>query len=588
MSKFTTAILIVALVAAWCMDAGRAQAGWRTSSSDKKQTSSQTSSSGEKKGFWSKVGDKFKKDKPATSTSSAPGQEKPKDASGAVPAKSETDFLVLNDKKRDYLRALPSMWGLDVGKPLLKTAWIGHTFKKVPYSEEEYVALKEKLITDELNSRKRMYVQKKKAALGGEAEETEKDVSNLLENMLAGEDNVMVEKEKADLDSDKVFLEDFDEEEARRQILERLVVPQARSIQARAVYFQTQDNHLYCVELESGLTDWILALPSPLSAPMHETRDTLQFVMDGYLYVVEKESGLVLHRSMLDRATQPVVFSRRDVFFVASYRRRVIQWDPDKNFPVWSHLLSGEISNGVYGNDENLMLPQENGELTAIGFDGEVKWTFVNKGVAEDRLYLERELRDTLAKIAKEQSEAEKEDRQPDKNAIRIQEQIADDIEKRIEILSSRVRGRFLSAPVTKGDSVYVGSTDFNLYKLNRYTGIPDWQYTCRSQVVQEAHVDESKVWVLDMVGVLHGLDVKSGKRTDVEEGVTQLIRAGQNLVFYRNSVGQVMVHTRLGSAAIDGLEGRSALVAEEMDILFGFQPGSSVITTYDLSAVRR
>jgi hypothetical protein len=43
-----------------------------------------------------------------------------------------------------------------------------------------------------------------------------------------------------------------------------------------------------------------------------------------------------------------------------------------------------------------------------------------------------------------------------------------------------------------------------------------------------------------------------------------------------------------MGNAAIDGLVGRSALVTEKMDILFGFQPGSSVVTTYDLSSIRR
>ncbi len=527
-----------------------------------------------KKSFWSSD-----KGKPGTKKS-AGGEAAPATARSEAVA-----GLLYNDEARGYVRELPVLWGLHVNVPIAGQVWIGTTYKEVPYTKDEYEGLREKLIQNELDVLKREYVRRKKEA-GGENQEK---VGELLDQFLSGQevkDDKPKEKELAQ--PDKKLLAGFDEDEARKNIVARLIVPQSRAVETQAAYFQLSNSDLYCVELRTGITVWILRLSALIEDVPHETKRAVEFVADGRLFVIDKQAGLVLHRSLLDSAVLPVPFATGESYFIATYRRHIMNWDPEKNFPLWNKLMSGEVAGGLYGNDESLLVAQENGELTALGFDGQVKWAFISKGVAEDKLYLERELRDLVGEITKEQNDAKKEEREVDKNKVRKLELQARELEKQIDLLELRVRGSFLAPPVTRGESIYVGSTDFNLYKLNRYTGIPEWQYTCKSKIVEAPFVGEKRVWQRDLTGTVHAVDIKSGAKLEELEGVGRIISASDDIVYFVDTAGRFRTKTRLGLSAVEGLMERNVRVADDAHVLVAFSKASTEIHAYDLTQLRR
>ncbi len=491
-------------------------------------------------------------------------------------------YLIYNDVERDYIRLFPQVWDLNLESSISMGPWLGRTYKDVPYTEQEYVDLRTKMLNKELDVLKKEHIRRKKdaATMGTESEE---DVNNLLDNFLDGgkvEENTEEDEEK--------YLKDFDLQGAGKRILGRMVVPRSRAIETEAVYFQLHDGSIYCVELATGLTVWVIKLSDQLETIPYETTETMHFVTNGYYYMIDKQAGLVQHRSHLDRAIQPTAFATNNSHFLASYRNRVINWNPDRNFPMWVKLMEGQISGGVYGNSEGILVPQENGVMTALGFEGEVKWNFENKGIAEDRLYFEAQLRKVLQQITEEQSKAKIEEREEDKVKVREWELEAREIEVGIDKLSSRIKGRFLSRPITAGDSVYIGNTDFNLYKLNRFTGIPLWKYTCKGKLMEPPTVGNAMVWQRDTTDVLHGVDDKTGILKDTIVGVKKVIFANDDIVFFRNIENRVVVKSSLGYSFIDGLEASLVKISMEKEVLFAYKPGQKTVEVFDLSRMRR
>lgn len=500
--------------------------------------------------------------------------------------------LTYIDEARSYERVLPLEWNLEVGQPVSGISWIGTTYKDIPYSDKEREALAEEMLMKELEILKKDHLIKKKQILGEGGGGV--DVKNLLDQLVgdAKEENSDKDKENAkasakNKDQDAELLKDFDEGEARKKLVKRIIVPRSKKVETRALFFQLAGGDLYCVELQTGITAWVIRLDGMLDAVPFETKESVCFILGGYLQVIDKQAGLLLHRSILDQAMLPAVFSNRSGFFLASYRKRVLSWVPKGNFAAWSSLMTSEISGGVYGNEDNLLVAQEGGEFTALDFDGTKKWAFVNKGVAEDIVYYERELRKIQTDITKEEAQAKKDDREVDKIKVRGLEIKAKEMEAQLDLLNSRTRGAFLSPPVTKGDSIFIGSTDYNLYRLNRYTGLPDWQYICKDKIVESPFAGDRLVWQRDIKGILHGVDQKTGKAQEMIQGVASVLQAGEDAVFFLDSQKRLLVKSEFGLARIEGLAGYHAVIPVGTDILAAISPGATVVSAYSLAPVR-
>ena len=68
-----------------------------------------------------------------------------------------------------------------------------------------------------------------------------------------------------------------------------------------------------------------------------------------------------------------------------------------------------------------------------------------------------------------------------------------------------------ISSPVIAGDSLYIGSTDNQLYCLNRRTGRRQWRYRAGHQINSTPFVAGGVVYFGSIDRSVYGLDAASG-----------------------------------------------------------------------------
>jgi outer membrane protein assembly factor BamB len=75
-----------------------------------------------------------------------------------------------------------------------------------------------------------------------------------------------------------------------------------------------------------------------------------------------------------------------------------------------------------------------------------------------------------------------------------------------------KTNGRVLSSPAVIGDMVYVGSTDHNLYAVDRETGTQKWKFRTGSGVVSSPAVADGIVYFTSYDGNFYAIETESGK----------------------------------------------------------------------------
>ena len=158
------------------------------------------------------------------------------------------------------------------------------------------------------------------------------------------------------------------------------------------------------------------------------------------------------------------------------------------------------------------LLPMSSGELLSLSFEGDEKWRFVSKSYSDEKIYLEKIIADLTKEIEVEKKEASREERDPDLIVLSKIEKQIEAVEQKLDDLRFRTRGKYLARPFIFGESLLIGSTDFNLYRLNRFSGLPEWAYSCGAPVKQSALGTGDWVYVKDARDRLHQVALSEGE----------------------------------------------------------------------------
>ena len=447
-------------------------------------------------------------------------------------------------------RAITPAWAVKIGQSMNSMIWIGTTYKEIPYAEQDFYKLRNDKIEAEVDKKRQEHIAKKKA----EASKAGAEVSELLNDLL-----VPSEQKKAQDDSK--FLDGFDEDEVRRSISKRMFVSQSRAVLIPAIYVQAQAGDLYCIELETGLTSWANRLSVMIKQQPYEDDKHIYVVQGVDCIVIDKKSGFVAEKIAFDRAVHPVVYAHRGLVYAASYDQRILCYKWGERFPEWSKALPGSVSKGLYGDENGLMVPMNHGELISYGYDGKEQWSFVSKSNSDERIFLEGLRNEQGKAIEKEKAEARKDGR-PEDSAImfRITKEI-ELLDQKLKELNHRVRGKYLAAPHFQDKDLVIGSTDFQLYRMNRFSGLPQWSYTCTSEVREAAFVRAPWVWQLDSNGVMHRIDYKEGKGAAVQQGVDKVLDAHNNGALFM-AKGEIKLWSDEVQATITNFNPKSLVAA--------------------------
>src|SRR4051812_28427630 len=76
-----------------------------------------------------------------------------------------------------------------------------------------------------------------------------------------------------------------------------------------------------------------------------------------------------------------------------------------------------------------------------------------------------------------------------------------------------RTEGRVVSSPVVIGETVFVGSSDGNLYALNRGDGSLRWKFATKGAVNSSPAVARGLVFVSSLDGRVYAIDASTGKQ---------------------------------------------------------------------------
>jgi outer membrane protein assembly factor BamB len=72
-------------------------------------------------------------------------------------------------------------------------------------------------------------------------------------------------------------------------------------------------------------------------------------------------------------------------------------------------------------------------------------------------------------------------------------------------------KGAFVSSPAVVGDTVFIGSTDGNLYAVNRRAGTLKWKFETKGRVVSSPAVAQGMVYFASYDGNFYAVDAASG-----------------------------------------------------------------------------
>lgn len=454
--------------------------------------------------------------------------------------------------------SLDQAWKLELPSDITGPVWLGTTYREEPYSELEFNTIRDEMINKELDIVKENYVKKKKAEKGKDGGEAA--VDDLLSDLLA-------EGNKEEEEDVSQYLVDFDEVAARRKIASRIFVPQTRYVPIPAVYVTLKNKQVFCIDLNTGITSWVYRLNMSLNGVPFETESHLYIVEAGACYVIDKQTGLANSKVLFDRGVYPTLYANQGRLYPVGYGNRVASWSEGRSAAHWYYKLPGGVEGGVYGHSEGLLLPLMSGELLSLSFEGNEKWKFISKSHSDEKIYLEKIIADKNKEIETEKKLARQEDRKEDLNVISKLEHAIDDIQEKLKQLNNRNRGMFLAKPHIYEDSLVIGSTDFNLYRLNRFSGLPEWSYACGASIKEEASVDSKWVYVKDANRRLHRVSYESGQGEIIARGIDRILQSKGDVVSYEKD-RRVWLDWDRSKGYFDGWNSKDLLLSEDMSLL--------------------
>ena len=470
---------------------------------------------------------------------------------------------------------LRESWHLSLPSEITGPVWLGTTYREVPYTEVEFNKLRDEKVAIELDRIRQDHIRRVKAEKSKEGAA----VDDLLSDLLAEGQ----EEKEEDLSK---YLVDFDEEAVRRRVANRTFVSQTRYVPIPAVYLTLKNQQIFCIDLKTGITSWVYSLKLPIRDIPFETEEELFLVQAGSCYVIDKQTGLATEKVNFDRAVHPVLYSNQGRLYPVGYGNRVASWTPKRSVANWYHKLSGAVNGGVFGHSEGLLFPLSNGELTSLSFEGEEKWTFISKSHSDEKIYLEKIIEDLNKEVESEKKEASREDRDADLEVLDRLEKETEAIEDKINDLKDRARGMYLAKPHEFGESLIIGSTDFNLYNLNRFSGLPEWSYSCGASLKEEALGSGDWVYVRDSKSRLHKVGYASGKGEVMANGLSRLLGALDELACYEKD-DKVWLDWKSSKGYFDGWDSKNTFISKDMKQLIGIDR-SGVIRVWNTEGIRQ
>ena len=471
-------------------------------------------------------------------------------------------------------------WVIRLGRELGGASWLGTSYKNIPYTEGEFNDLRSKKIKSEVKRLKRDHIARKRAARSREG--GQQQIEGLLDDLLAGD----AAEQK---DEEEEFLKDFNEEQVYRRVAGQTFVSQSRPVVVPSLYVQSKAGELFCLELKTGLTSWVAHLDTPLREAPYETEKQV-FIVDGSaVRIIDKRSGFITKQVRQDRAVFPKVYFNDNRIYSVSYEGQALSWQTDKTYRDWIYRMSGAVTHGMFGHSAGLLVPLDSGEVLSLSFDGEEKWKFVSKSFSDEKVFLERLKNKHKKAIEKEKGDARKNNRPEDKIFINRHERDIDALQKKIRKLDFRSRGKYVAEPLFLDENVIIGCTDFQLYNLSRYSGIPYWSYSCGAEVKSKALSDADWVWQRDELGRVHRVSLKTGKGGVVLKGVDRVL-APKNDGAVILSKGNLFAWSKKAKTIINGLRSSKddhLIASSGHNLLVSLRDKDGLIRAYSMESFR-
>lgn len=487
--------------------------------------------------------------------------------------------ITLQQDERQPQSTSPA-WVVRVGRELGGVSWLGTSYKNVPYTEGEFNDLRNKKIKSEVDRLKKDHIARKRAARSREG--GQEQIEGLLDDLLAGGDQA---KENEDAE----MLKDFNEEQVYRRVTNRTFVAQSRPVVIPSIYVQSRRGDLFCLELETGLTSWVVRLEVPLLYIPFETEKELFIVDGGTVKIIDKRSGFITDHVRLDRAVFPKVYFNDDRIYSISFEDRALSWQVDKTYRDWLYRMPGAVVHGIFGHSSGLILPLDTGEIVSLSFDGKEKWNFISKSYSDEKIYLERLMNKHSKAIEKEKGDARKSNRPEDRQFIRKHEREIDLLQSKILKLDQRTRGQYVAEPLLVKDDVIIGCTDFQLYSLSRFSGIPNWSYSCGAEVKAKPHQDSKWIWQRDELRRVHRVDLKTGKGEIVLRGVDRILAPKNDGVLVLSN-GRLHAWSNKASTDVVNLEtagGHMLMASSNHNLLVSLRGKDGLVRAYSMESFR-
>lgn len=495
---------------------------------------------------------------------------------GSIGKKKQVD-LKWYDVKNEINKTVVSNWDIDLKTSFLPVMWMGTTFKDVPYTEREFNNLRNRRINEEMDRLKEEHIKKEKIK---KTQESSEEVDSLLDAFLDEDEE---EEVKEDANEDLKYLENFDERAVKRDVMNRLFIPQNRPVLTQAVYFQTQGSDLFCLDIKSGLTVWVCQIGLPIEGIPYESEKNIYLLAGGVSFVVDKRSGFIVYKSKIDRAVQSYYYGQGQEIYMGTYRGKILSWNPIDHYEIWNERLWGQAAEGVYGDRHGIVVALKTGHVKAYGLDGAKKWEFINKSISNNSLYLEKVIAEFNKKIVKERNDARTEDRKPDVDKIKKLLEEMGKSERELDLQKHAARGRYLAKPVVNEDDMFIVCTDYNMYVLNRFSGILKWNLNVGYVLDDVPHVYKKNIWLKDSSGHLYIVDRKKQKVHKKFDEIDEILGSSDRRVLVRTFSGDYKIFSRNGDTKLILPKKTTPMIHAELGIVLCINENLGTISQYRL-----
>ena len=490
------------------------------------------------------------------------------------------------DLKNNTQKTLKNQWNMNLNAELIETSWLGSTYKEVPYTEVEFTNLRNMKINKEMIKLKEDHIQKEKE----KSNKVEEEENELLDDFLNAEDDEEEASEdekkikaKKEAEENKKYLANFEERKMRRKIMLSLFIPQSRAVLTQAFFVQTKNLDLYCIDIRTGITVWVSHIVGAIESVPFETEKAIYILAGGRAFVLDKRSGFVLYNSLFDRAVYPLLFGRNKDVYAVTYKNKLILWDLVDHYEKWNRRLWDECSEGVVGDENGLLISLRTGSLKFYDLEGNFKWEFLNKAILTDKIYYEKKRNLLIQKIAKEKSEAREEDRRPDISKLKKFTDAVNKAEANISRLGHATRGQYDVRPIIDNGQIFISSTDYNVYSLNRYSGTINWNFNCGSKLRTVPHANSKMVWQLDVKGNLFGIDREKGVQKLKIPSVEKVYGTTNELAYYKDFRGRFIVESESRKSQLTLANNYTPIVNAELKIVLCLDKKNGSIHQYRL-----